>query len=69
MPAASILRRPGTPLALPRRSSSSSRRSSEESVATITLPQRSWAMARCSQYSYISRAPSTHSRALSEPGT
>ena len=47
MPAASIRRRPGTPLALPRRSSSSRRSSSEASVATITLPQRSCAMPRC----------------------
>ena len=41
MPAASIRRRPGTPFAFPRRSSSSSRPSSEVSVATITFPQRS----------------------------
>ena len=65
---ASIRRRPGTPLALPRRSSSSSRSSSAGSVATITFPQASLEISCSSQYSYSSRAPSTHSRAFSEPG-
>jgi hypothetical protein len=68
IPLASILRTSLTPFALARRSSSSRRASSEESVATISLPQRSVAMPWASQYSYISLAPSTHSRALSEPG-
>ena len=41
----------GHPVGLARRSSSSSRPSSEVSVATITFPQRSLAMPRCAQYS------------------
>jgi hypothetical protein len=38
-------RRPGTPFARPRRSSSSSPGSSDSSSATISLPQRSYATA------------------------
>ncbi len=43
------LRWPGTPLARPRRSSSSSPASSPAERATITLPQRSYAIPRSAQ--------------------
>ena len=68
MPSASRRRRPGTPFALPRRSSSSSPASSASVEATISLPQRSKGMPRSSQYSYRVAAPRTHSSAFSEPG-
>jgi hypothetical protein len=62
-------RSPGTWFSWPRRSSSSSRPSSASERATITFPQRSNGISSRSQNSYISRAPSTHSRAFSDPGT
>jgi hypothetical protein len=65
---ASIRRSPGTPLAAARRSSSSRPGSSDSSVATITLPDRSARIPRRSQYSYIALAPATHSSAFSDPG-
>ncbi len=58
----------GTSLAIPRRSSSSKRSISDCSVATISFPERRCSIPRASQYSNMSRAPSTHSLAFSEPG-
>ena len=42
--------------------------SSPSSRATISLPRRSNGIPRSSQYAYSSRAPSTQSRAFSDPG-
>ncbi len=61
-------RTPARPLAAPRRSSSSSRGSSSAEVATISLPQRSWAIPSSAQKRNIARAPSAQRVALSEPG-
>ena len=68
MPAASRRSSPGTPFARPRRASSTRRGSSACESATISFPQRSCAIPRAAQNAYISRAPSTHSRAFRDPG-
>jgi hypothetical protein len=59
---------PGTPLARPRRSSSSSRGTSPLSSATISLPSWRAGIPRSWQYASSSGAPSVHRRAFSEPG-
>ena len=61
-------RSPGTALAMPRASRSSSRGSSSAETATISLPHRLVRDAGLFAVLYISRAPSTHSQALSDPG-
>ena len=61
-------RSPSTPLAVPRSKSVWSRGSSASEVATITLPIGSTRIPCSAQKAFISRAPSTQSRALWEPG-
>ena len=59
---------PARPLAIARSWMVCSRGSSASSVATMSLPHASQWMPWVSQNRFISLAPSTQSRALSEPG-
>jgi hypothetical protein len=68
IPAASSRSSPGTPLARARASRSSSRPSSEVSVATMTFPSSVRGMPVASAYASSAALPSRHSRAFADPG-
>ena len=59
---------PFDPVCVAARQRSSSRPSSDSSVATISLPTLRYSIPFASQYSQASLRPSTHSLALSDPG-
>ncbi len=66
--AASSISRFSMPFAWPRAQRSSSRPSSDSSVATISLPTFLYSMPFASQYSHASLRPSTHSLRLERAG-